>query len=96
MIHAWNTVRLGRSSRADPQWDGLRTRLLIRAAEVILAIGFVPLLLLAIVLVGIFMAFEWSVLRVGAAIRGDDWPLREPPWRRFGVSDDDSTRDRGR
>jgi hypothetical protein len=91
MIHVWYPVRLERAPRADARGNDLRTRLAIAALEVVLAVVFAPLLLLATVLVGLFMILEWPVLRLGAVIRGEEWPLRRPLWGRFGLRDDGPT-----
>jgi hypothetical protein len=65
--------------------EGLKTRLLIGVLQVALAAVFVPMVLLILALVGAYMIFEWPVLRIRAAIRGDSWPLRQPMWGRLGL-----------
>jgi hypothetical protein len=85
MLNCQSAIRLDRAPNLYAMDDGLKMRLLIGVLQVTLAFVFVPIVLLILASVGVFMMFEWCVLRAGAAIRGDEWPLRQPMWGRLGL-----------
>lgn len=59
-------------------------RLLVGAVEFVLALVFLPPLLAAAVLVGIYAGGEWIVLRMHDALRPDEPRLGRAMWGRLG------------
>jgi hypothetical protein len=93
VIRCQSAIRPDRTPDLDALDDRFESRILIGAIQIALAAVFVPIVLTILAAVGIFMIIEWCVLRVGAAIRGDSWPLREPMWWRLGRPDNELTAD---
>ena len=76
-------IRTDRAPRSETWGDDRIASELVRLVAMTLAIIVTPLLVAAVLMVGIYMALDWVVLRVDALVHRDFQRLRRPIWGRF-------------
>jgi hypothetical protein len=69
MIHRKAMVCIDRKHELTAQGDDFRTRFILGAIQIGLAIVFVPCAVLIAMLVGLYMIAEWTILHVGGMTR---------------------------